>query len=78
MFYLLVGVAIVVVLYSLGQYRAYNSLKQFKGPWSTGWSRLWLLNATRSGSMQLHFKAVNDRYGMDPSSIAGIRTERPN
>jgi hypothetical protein len=42
---------------------AYNALSHFKGPWSTGFSRLWLLRANSSGEMHKYFKEVNDKYG---------------
>jgi len=47
--------------------RAYNALSHFKGPWSTGISRLWLLRANASGEMHKYFKDVNDKYGTHPS-----------
>jgi len=43
--------------------RAYNALSHFKGPWSTGISRLWLLRVNASGEMHKYFKEVNDKYG---------------
>jgi len=43
--------------------RAYNALSHFKGPWSTGFSRLWLLRTNASGEMHKYFKEVNDKYG---------------
>ena len=46
--------------------RAHNALSHFKGPWSTGFSRLWLLRANSSGEMHKYFKAVNDKYGILP------------
>lgn len=63
MSYLLFIVSIFVFGYALVQYRVYRSLQQFKGPWSTGWSRLWLLFAHGVGSMHVWFKSINDRYG---------------
>ncbi|KAK8214786.1 hypothetical protein M8818_002369 [Zalaria obscura] len=43
--------------------RKYYALEQFRGPWSSGFSRLWLLHANASGEMHKYFTEVNDKYG---------------
>ena len=59
---LAVGVAFAVFV--LRTIRQYYALKDFDGPWSVGFSRLWLLWANGSGKMNTVFTAVNDQYGM--------------
>ena len=59
-----VGVIVLLLLYIHREYRIYSTLKEFGGPPTTGFSRLWLLIATYSGKMNLHFDGVNDEHGM--------------
>ncbi|KAF2104274.1 putative P450 monooxygenase [Rhizodiscina lignyota] len=63
MSYSILFLSLFVTLYFIHRARTYRALAQFGGPWSTGWSRLWLLRATASGIMQSYFKDVNDRFG---------------
>ncbi|XTI85616.1 cytochrome P450 [Cenococcum geophilum] len=58
-----VGVIVLLLLYIHREYRIYRTLKEFGGPPTTGFSRLWLLIATHSGKMNLHFGRVNDEHG---------------
>lgn len=58
---LIVGVSIVYFL--VRKVIQYRSLRDFGGPWSAGWSRLWLLWANGSGKMNIVFTEVNDQYG---------------
>lgn len=63
---LLIAVSLIVILlarFITTKIRAYNALSHFKGPWSTGFSRLWLLRVNASGEMHKYFKEVNDKYG---------------
>lgn len=43
--------------------KTYNSLKDFGGHWSAGWSRLWLLKTQSSGYMNKIFTEVNQKHG---------------
>ena len=56
------GVAVAIVVYRT--LRQYYALKEFGGPWSVGFTRLWLLWANGCGKMNLVFTEVNDKYGM--------------
>ncbi|KAM0811293.1 putative Cytochrome P450 monooxygenase aba1 [Seiridium cardinale] len=40
-----------------------RALGDFKGHWSSGWSRLWLLNTQGSGEMNKRFTQLNKDYG---------------
>ena len=53
----------LLAVFVVRKIRAYYGLKQFGGHWSAGWSRLWLLKASRSGEMNKRFIAVNNKYG---------------
>lgn len=58
------GAAIALLFFAVYRtIRQYYALKQFGGPWSVGFSRLWLLWANGSGKMHLVFTDVNDEYG---------------
>lgn len=64
-------VAVSLVLwYLISSIKAYWRLRHFKGPWTSGISRLWLLRANLGGRMNFEFTAVNDKYG---TSIAALR-----
>lgn len=59
---------IAVVVRSIRQQRA---LKDFDGPWSAGWSRLWLLRTQSSGEMNKRFTQLNRKYGKHNFYIGG-------
>jgi len=59
-YFLVAAVTLALVVRSI---RTYYSLKQFGGHWSSGWSRLWLLNTQGSGEMHKRFAALNRKYG---------------
>ncbi|KAL5396159.1 hypothetical protein PMIN03_007297 [Paraphaeosphaeria minitans] len=59
---LIAGVAFVLV-YVLKGVKTYMELRDFGGPWSAGWTRLWLLRCHLSGSINTKFTEVNDQYG---------------
>jgi len=68
---ILIAASLIVILLArliTTKIRAYNALSHFKGPWSTGFSRLWLLRANASGEMHMYFKEVNDKYGASVTS----------
>ncbi|KAF2753912.1 putative P450 monooxygenase [Pseudovirgaria hyperparasitica] len=54
---------LLVLWYVYSTLNAYLALRHFKGPWSSGFSRLWLLRANLGGRMNHEFRAVNDKYG---------------
>ncbi|KAJ9632240.1 hypothetical protein H2203_000644 [Taxawa tesnikishii (nom. ined.)] len=58
----LLGVA-AFIIFVIRKIRKYYALSAFRGPWSSGFSRLWLLKANASGEMHKYFTAVNDNYG---------------
>lgn len=53
----------IAAFYILRSVKIYSSLKHFRGHWSAGWSRIWLLRTQGSGQMNKIFTAVNDQYG---------------
>lgn len=59
----LVALAALALAYVVHSVRTYNSLKQFGGHWSAGWSRLWLLRTQGSGEMHKRFAALNRTHG---------------
>lgn len=62
---LIAGVALALAAVALYRtLRQYYALREFKGPRSVGFSRLWLLWANGCGKMHLVFTEVNDKYGM--------------
>ena len=54
---------VFVTLYVIQSIRTFYSLKHFRGHWSTGWSRLWLLRTQGSGQMHKRFTEINNKYG---------------
>lgn len=54
---------IIVIGYILHCFVQYSHLRQFKGPRTTGFSKLWLLKIMRAGRMHLDFTKVNEKYG---------------
>ena len=56
-------VAAVALAFVVRSVRTYYSLKEFGGHWSSGWSRLWLLNTQSSGEMHKRFAALNRKHG---------------
>ena len=59
---LIVGLGLFL-LYVVRTLQQYWALREFKGPWVAGFSRLWLLRANGSGKMNIAFTEVNDKYG---------------
>lgn len=60
---LVLGVGLFLAITVIRKLRQYYALKDFGGPWSVGFSRLWLLWANGSGKMNIVFTKVNDTYG---------------
>jgi len=58
-----VAIGALVIFVLARTCRQYYALKEFGGPWSSGFSRLWLLWANGCGRMNLVFTQVNDKYG---------------
>ncbi|KAK3388000.1 cytochrome P450 [Podospora didyma] len=52
-----------LAVYITNKIRAYNRLKAFKGPFSTGWSEAWHAWAILSLKSHLKYKDVIDKYG---------------
>ncbi|WPG97567.1 Hypothetical protein R9X50_00034400 [Acrodontium crateriforme] len=59
----LVLLLVLLAVFVVRSVRAYVSLRQFGGHWSVGWSRLWLLQAGKSGQMNKRFTEINVKYG---------------
>lgn len=55
--------AAAVALYAADKYRKYCRLRDFGGPFSTGWSELWHTRAILTLRSHLAYKDVNDKYG---------------
>ncbi|KAF2111803.1 cytochrome P450 [Lophiotrema nucula] len=54
----------LVVIYLLQSYaRAWNRLRNFKGPWSAAFSYFFMARTAASGKMNLIYTEVNRRYG---------------
>ena len=53
----------LLLIYAASTLQQYWALKEFRGPWLAGLSRLWLLKANGSGKMNIAFTDVNDKYG---------------
>jgi len=66
---LVLGVGLLIAITVVRTLRQYYALKDFDGPWSTGFSRLWLLWANGSGKMNLVFTKVNDTFGKNLSLL---------
>lgn len=47
----------------------YVRLRQFKGPQTVGFSKIWLLRSVTSGMMHHRFLQVNRKYGMHSLSV---------
>jgi len=60
---LVIAFAALLAFVSIRTARQYYALRDFSGPWSVGFSRLWLLWANGSGKMHLVFTKVNDEHG---------------
>ena len=60
---LVIGVGLLIAITVGRKLRQYYALRDFDGPWSVGFSRLWLLWANGSGKMNIVFTKVNDQYG---------------
>ncbi|MCJ1269296.1 hypothetical protein MMC22_009187 [Lobaria immixta] len=52
-----------VLLYIVHCLIQYVRLRQFKGPQTVGFSKIWLLRSVTSGMMHHHFLQVNRKYG---------------
>jgi hypothetical protein len=59
----LTGIILVVLAYIVHCFVQNARLRHFKGPSTTGFSKLWLLHALRSGNMHVDFQKVNQKYG---------------
>jgi hypothetical protein len=59
----LVVLLFLLVLYVLRELRGFRALKEFGGPVTASFSRLWLFRATTSGKMNVYFGQVNDEHG---------------
>jgi cytochrome P450 len=53
----------VLVVYVADKYRKYNRLRQFDGPFGTGWSEFWHSRVILGLRSHLAYKDVNDKYG---------------
>jgi len=59
------GIAsLLVVAYIVHCFIQNARLSHFKGPSTTGFSKLWLLKVMRSGNMHIEFQKVNQKFGM--------------
>jgi hypothetical protein len=61
--YAVLSLLALILLYCVNQTRIYFRLNQYRGPRTSGLSRLWLLRANLSGRMHEYFRGVNDKYG---------------
>jgi hypothetical protein len=62
-------IPLVLLLYTVHCFVQYMHLRQFKGPPTVGFSKLWLLHCMRSGAMHTKFQVVNQTYGMNAISF---------
>lgn len=61
-----------LVVYAVGQrIRGWYSLRHFKGPFSAGFSRLWIFRRSTGGRLHLDLAEVNDKFGMHTSNTNG-------
>ena len=56
-------VVFLALAFTIKNFVQYARLKHFKGPATTGFSRLWLLRVLRGGNMHNVFQDVNVKYG---------------
>lgn len=56
-------VAIAFGAYLIKYYRDYNRLRTFKGPWTCGWTNLWLVRAVAGLRTHTELAAVCEKYG---------------
>ena len=61
---------LAIVGYSIHCIAQYAPLRQFKGPRTSGFSKLWLLKVMRSGRMHLSFTEANKKHGMPDVNIS--------
>ena len=54
---------LALVAYAVRLYGQYSRLKDFKGPRTTGFSSLWLINAVKGHKTHLAYASVNERFG---------------
>lgn len=55
--------AIALLAYAAKLYREARKLKEFKGPFGTSVSKLWIVKASLSNRTHLELFDVNERYG---------------
>jgi len=65
-------VTIVLVIYAGNKYRAYNRLKSFKGPFSTGFSELWHSLVILGCRSHLVYDKVCQKYGKQNDDIFSV------
>ncbi|KAF2727110.1 benzoate 4-monooxygenase cytochrome-like protein P450 [Polyplosphaeria fusca] len=53
----------ILLLYIASKVRTYMRLRQFKGPFSTGWSEVWHVRAILSLRSHEKYREVTDKYG---------------
>ncbi|KAF2442588.1 putative P450 monooxygenase [Karstenula rhodostoma CBS 690.94] len=53
----------LVSVYIFRNVKTYLELRDFGGPWSAGWTRLWLLRCHLSGSIHTKFTEINNKHG---------------
>jgi hypothetical protein len=56
-------VSFAIVAYIVHCFVQNARLRHFKGPPTTGFSKLWLLRAITKGNMHIDFQKVNQKYG---------------
>lgn len=61
--------AVLLVYIAVLTIKQYLALKEFKGPFVAGFTRLWLLRANSSGEMNKAFTHINDEYGMSMRTL---------
>lgn len=61
-----------LTFYAVGKIRTYNRLKQFKGPFGTGFSELWHTRAILSLQSHLKYRDVSDKYGKMHSQLSWV------
>ena len=58
--------------YIIAKIRAYNRLKSFPGPFSTGFAEIWHACAVLSWRSQIWYADVNKKYGMCPPPVVAL------